>query len=213
MNCIDECRFCSILKGEKFFDIIDTPIMENKDYYLLSSVGAMVEGWSLVIPKKHEYSMKKHYSDYHFYEFINNCIAIIKKTYCVEKVIIFEHGANKFGSETACSTNHCHIHIVPISDSLLDDISASLTFQKTTFDNIDKLIAESEYLLYADVTEKAELCDCYVHILEKPISQFFRRIIANKLGCPDKYNYKENNNIEISNATFKALQKEIEYGK
>ena len=51
MNCSDKCRFCSILKGEKTFDTIDSPIIENDNYYLLSSVGAMVEGWSLVIPK------------------------------------------------------------------------------------------------------------------------------------------------------------------
>ena len=56
-----------------------------------------------------------------FYEFINECIDVIKKTYSVDKVIVFEHGANKFGSMTACGTNHSHIHIVPLNDSLLNN--------------------------------------------------------------------------------------------
>jgi len=213
MKCVDKCRFCSILKGEKKFDIIDTPIIEDENYFLLSSVGAMIEGWSIIIPKKHEYSMKKHYSDLRFYDFANKCVNIIKKAYCVNKVIVFEHGANKFGSLTACGTNHCHIHIVPMPDSLLNDITDNLSFKKITFNKVDKLVEDSEYLLYADVIEQINTSDCYVHILKEPISQFFRRIIATKLGCPDKYNYKENTNIDISNATFKTLHKEIENGK
>ena len=82
MNCKDTCRFCSILKGEKYFDIIDTPIIENDDYYLLSSVGAMVEGWSLIVPKEHQYSMKEHYSNSKFYDFANRCISIISIILC-----------------------------------------------------------------------------------------------------------------------------------
>ena len=212
MNCKDTCRFCSILKGEKYFDIIDTPIIENDDYYLLSSVGAMVEGWSLIVPKEHQYSMKEHYSNSKFYDFANRCISVIEKAYCIDRVIIFEHGANKFGSMTACGTNHCHIHIVPFSDSLQNDINDYFPFKKTTFDKVSAIAKDSEYLLYADVLEKIDKSDCYIHVLQEPISQFFRRIIAAKLGCPNQYNYKENKNLEISNATYKTLQKEIENG-
>lgn len=213
MKCTDKCRFCSILEGEKVFDVIDTPILEDEGFYLMSSVGAMIEGWSLVIPKKHEYSMKGYYSDLKFYEFINNCIAIVKRAYHVDKVIVFEHGANKFGSKTACGTNHCHIHIVPMLDSILDDITSCLSFQKISFNEVGEFVADSEYLLYADVIDEIEMSDCYIHILKEPVSQFFRRVIATKLGCPNKYNYRENNNMEISKATFITLQKEVENGK
>ncbi len=213
MKCSQTCRFCSIQHGEKTFEIIDTPIMENENYYLLSSVGAMIEGWTLVIPKTHEYSMKSHYSSLKFYEFINNAINIIKKAYGVNKVIVFEHGANKFGSITACGTNHCHIHIVPMEESLLNEINKDYSWEKLKFNLVKDYVKNSEYLLYSEIESSLELSECYVHLLEEPISQFFRRIIANKLGCPDKYNYKENNNIEISNATVKTLHKEIEDGK
>ena len=212
MICTDICRFCSILNGKKVFDTIDTPIIENEDYYLLSSIGAMVEGWSLVIPKKHEYSMKMHYLNPKFYDFTNKCIAVIKKTYHIDKVVVFEHGANKFGSQTACGTNHCHLHIVPMSDSLLNEITNSLPFQKITFDKVGELVMDSEYLLYADVADTVNTSDCYIHILREPISQFFRRIIATKLGCPDNYNYRDNENWDISNMTFIKLQKEFRNG-
>ncbi len=212
MQCTDNCRFCSIQKGEKVFDIIDAPILENENYYLLSSVGALVEGWCLVIPKEHQYSMKDHYLKKEFYAFINECIDVIKRTYSVEKVIVFEHGANKFGSMTACGTNHCHIHIVPLKESLIKDIKDELAFEILTFGQLSTYVKESEYLLYADTTHLSENTQCYTHILKEPTSQFFRRVIAKKIGCPDRYNYKEYNNIDISNATFKTLQKGIKNG-
>lgn len=210
MKYTDECRFCSIKNGNRIFELIDAPIIENENYYLLSSIGALVEGWTLVIPKKHECSMKKHYTNSNFYSFINNCIRIIKKAYGVNKVIVFEHGANKFGSMTACGTNHSHIHIVPLNDSLLNDFSAALSVAKVKFDQVEDCVKDSEYLLYAEVADKFETSECYLHLLREPISQFFRRIIADKLGCPEKYNYREYNNIEVSAATVKTLQKEIE---
>lgn len=213
MECSDKCRFCSVQHGDKKYKITDTPIMENESYYLLSSIGALIEGWTLVIPKTHEYSMKKHYSDSKFYEFVNQCVNIIKKAYGVDKVIVFEHGANQFGSLTACGTNHCHIHIVPLKESLLKDIDKIFDWEKLPFNQVENYVKNSEYLLYADVEGDLESSECYVHLLKEPVSQFFRRIIADKLGCPDKYNYKENENIDISNSTVKTLQKEIGNGK
>ncbi len=213
MKCSNECRFCSIQKGKKTFETVDTPIIENENYYLMSSIGALIEGWTMVIPKEHSYSMKNHYSNFGFYSFINECIDIIKKAYSVNKVVVFEHGANKFGSMTACGTNHSHIHIVPIKESLLSDITESLEFTKIRFDQLEDYVQDSEYLLYADIEGNFETSDCYVHMLKEPISQFFRRIIANKLGCPEKYNYKEYDNIVLSRATVITLQKELENGE
>lgn len=213
MKCTNECRFCSIQKGNKNFEVIDTPIIENDYYYLLSSIGALVEGWTLVIPKEHDYSMKKHYTNLHFYSFIDNCIRVIKKAYGVNKVIVFEHGANRFGSMTACGTNHSHIHIIPLNDSLLNEFSETVSVARMNFNQVENYVKDSEYLLYADIEDKFETSECYIHLLKEPVSQFFRQIIARKLGCPEKYNYREHNNIEMSCATVVTLQKEIENEK
>lgn len=213
MKCTKECRFCSIQKGKKVFEIVDNPIIENDNYYLMSSIGALIEGWTMVIPKEHGYSMKQYYLDLDFYRFINDSISKIKKAYGINKVIVFEHGANKFGSLTACGTNHSHIHIVPINESLLDDVTEAMSFTRIKFDQVQDYVGDSEYLLYADVEDELEKSDCYIHLLKEPISQFFRRIIANKLGCPEKYNYREFDNIEISRATVTTLQKEFENEK
>ncbi len=206
-NCND-CRFCSIQKGIKTFDTIDTPIMETDKFFLLSSIGSLVEGWTMVIPKNHCYSMKEFYTQPEFQQFVNDSVSKLSNIYKDKKIIAFEHGANKFGSLTACGTNHAHIHLVPIDSSLLDDIQKHLSFDKISIDEISNHISDNEYLLYIDIEKTLNSSPAHIHILEKPISQFFRKIIAEKLGNPEKYNYKEYLNKEISEATIKAFKSE-----
>ena len=136
MKC-NNCRFCSILAGAKKYDIVDTPILENNNYYLLSSIGAMVEGWSLVIPKEHSFSMRDYYSTDEFFEFTNKCIELIKSVYKTDEIMIFEHGANKEGSLTACGTEHSHLHLVPLKKSLLNIITKELYFEKIEIINVN----------------------------------------------------------------------------
>ena len=212
IQCSNECRFCSILRGNKHFGDIDTPIYENDSFFLLSSVGALVEGWTLAIPKKHVYSMKNYYSDKTFLAFLNKSLCRIKNVYKTKKIVVFEHGANKFGSLTACGTNHAHLHIVPLDNSLLDDIKPLLKFKEIKVEEINNYVGDNEYLLYADIESEFDNSSCYIHILKEPISQFFRKVIAEKLGIPEKYNYRENMNLDISEATFRMLKKRCDNG-
>ena len=49
---MDACRFCSIANGGEFLKKPEnTKIAENKAYFAISSVGALVEGWTLLSPK------------------------------------------------------------------------------------------------------------------------------------------------------------------
>ena len=212
IQCSNECRFCSILNGNKKFGEIDTPIYEDDNYFLLSSVGALVEGWTLVIPKKHGYSMKKYYSNKTFIDFLNKSIYRIKNAYKTKKIVVFEHGANKYGSLTACGTNHAHLHIVPLDESILDDIKLLLEFKEIKVEHISDCVGDNEYLLYADIENEFDDSSCYIHILKKPESQFFRKVIANKLGIPEKYNYRENMNLDISKSTLIMLKKRCDNG-
>ena len=50
--------------------------VETNDYFAISSVGALVEGWTLIVPKKHCCSMKALYSEKQFAEFTSNVIEV-----------------------------------------------------------------------------------------------------------------------------------------
>lgn len=210
MNCTNECRFCSIVKGERNLGIVDTPIIENDNYMLLSSVGAMIEGWTLIIPKEHGYSMRGYYNSESFQTFFKRSLNLINEAYRDKNVFVFEHGANTFGSLTSCGTNHSHLHIIPSEFYVLNEIQEILDFKKIKLSELENYVKDSEYLMYSEINNenKDNDIECYVHLLDKPISQFFRKIIANKLGIPEKYDYKTNMNLDIAERTCKMLTKE-----
>ena len=68
---MNDCRFCGIANSfKKVQKPENAKIVESEKYFAISSVGALVEGWTLIVPKKHCCSMKKLYSEKEFSEFI-----------------------------------------------------------------------------------------------------------------------------------------------
>ena len=63
--CSEKCRFCDILEGNRKMGIIDNPILENDKFFLRwQCIGGFIDGWSLVIPKEHTYSMRKFFNGF-----------------------------------------------------------------------------------------------------------------------------------------------------
>lgn len=200
------CRFCDI-SNNKVDGIENRPIIKNDDYYAIPSIGALVEGWILIVPRKHSCSMKDLYADDNFRMFVNQVLSKVW-TFYDSKVIAFEHGPNKMSSKTSCGTDHAHLHIVPYENSLIEDIhSSGLTWVKCRSSQISTYAKENEYLFYSELDKNGYWSDPvgYLHILEKPISQFFRKIIANQLNCIDKYDYKVYKNIDSAISTQRLL--------
>lgn len=209
MKCTNECRFCSIMKGEYKLGNVDRPIFQNDKFMAISTVGALINGWVLIIPKNHCYSMREYYSNPCFIDFVNNVIKILSKKYNKE-ILAFEHGANKFGSLTACGTNHAHLHLVPFYKSILAESNEELSFRNVNFDKIKDHVDNNEYLLYSDIyNNDITQSEFYIHDLKTPMSQFFRKVIANQLCIPEKFNYKENLNLNIAEQTYNELFEEV----
>ena len=199
------CRFCDISNGISK-NTADTIFAHNEKYFAISSVGALVEGWSLIVPRQHCCSMKNIYADKSFIEFSNTIAKALKD--CYGPIIAFEHGPNREGSETSCGTDHAHIHLVPYHSiaSLLDN--TGLSWQACYSNEVNDIVRNNEYLFYVEINETLEKSVGRVHILEKPISQFFRRIIADDLEIAKKYNYKVNPDTEL---TFRTIEGMVSY--
>lgn len=144
---MDACRFCSIANGGEFLKKPEnTKIAENKAYFAISSVGALVEGWTLIVPKEHCCSMKALYSEKLFSEFSSKVLKALTTRY--GPVVAFEHGPNREGSATSCGTNHAHIHFVPYH-SLTDNLNnTGLEWLMCTASQVDNLVGNNEYLFY-----------------------------------------------------------------
>ena len=181
---MDACRFCSIANGGEFLKKPEnTKIAENKAYFAISSVGALVEGWTLIVPKEHCCSMKALYS--------RNCFRIFQQSSqsinnSLWPVVAFEHDQIVKGSATSCGTNHAHIHFVPYH-SLTDNLNnTGLEWLMCTASQVDNLVGNNEYLFYCEPGNDWIDPAGRVHILKEPISQFFRKIIAEDQGNVEK---------------------------
>lgn len=207
-DCKKPCRFCDIIQGKKIFDLADEPINCNDEFFLLPTIGPMVEGWSLIIPKEHSYSMRKYFNTESFKDYVNQVIHALKEKYQMQ-IIVFEHGATNYGSLTACGTNHAHLHILPFQDSLLDLMKADREWQQCSIVDIDNIVGNNEYLLYSELKNNIMDSTFFVSIVTDPESQYFRKLISQKLESPESYDYKTNLNIELANKTHKILKNEV----
>lgn len=186
--------------------MIDNPIARNESFMALVSKGAIVEGWVLVIPKTHMYSLRKLYCDDEFASFANTILKKIKEIY-KKDCIIFEHGASHCDSIVSCGTNHAHLHIVPYNKTLLDEMrKTDLEWRKCHINEIEEIVDEKEYWFYAENVSDIRTASGYIHIIKKPESQFFRKLIAKKEGCSWKFDYKEYAFNQNEQSTYEALK-------
>ena len=200
------CRFCDIIHGEINGEE-NQPIWENSDYFALASIGALVEGWVLIIPKKHVVSMKDLYNAKDFVDFTNNTLNAMRLKY-PGPYISFEHGPNKCGSKTSCGTNHAHLHLVPYRNSLYKDMfNAGLTWENCNASQVFTYARSEEYLFYSEISTNSKWEDHtgYIHILEQPVSQYFRKLIACQINRTDEYDYKKYARIDVAIETNRTL--------
>ncbi len=204
--CVD-CRFCGISKGYYTYLGIDEPIYSNQDFFIIASIGALVEGWSLIVPKEHQFSMKNCYNSDLFNKAFDTVLQKLRIEYG-NNIIAFEHGANSNKSVTACGTSHAHLHLVPYPISLTSQLMAkNLNWISCRPSEIASYVNNSEYLYYSDISNDKNWLDTVgvLHKLEKPTSQFFRRIIALQCGMKSYANYKQHPFLDIALKTRNIL--------
>ena len=206
MKRLSVCRFCGIVDGNYQYDGIDQPFSSNDEFIAIASIGALIEGWSLIVPKEHQLSMRSVYKKGEFVNFIEKVIPMLNM--CYGPLIAFEHGSNKEGSITACGTDHAHLHLVPFANSLLPELrDSNLHWVQCHASEIHDRVRNMEYLFYSELGSENVWNDPlgYLHILERPISQYFRHLIAAKLNRVDVSDYRRFPHLETARQTHRAL--------
>lgn len=200
-----KCRFCGYLSGERSKKIIDSPWLQSKDYGALVSIGTLVPGWTLVCPKQHCLNMSTHYQNSEFWSFANEVEQILSKQY--GPVAVFEHGAFSENSATSCGTGHAHMHFVPLNFALFLaalEFDGGKTWIASSASDVERLSAGKEYLFVADSFKDSQKTG-HLCILNNSTSQFFRKVIADRLGIPELFDYKVNQMLEIAESSVTEL--------
>ena len=184
---MDKCVFCC---GSHVANEYDEPFYARYGYKALSSVGAINEGWVLIIPDEHCASSKKYFSVSSYLDFVKTVKIGVQEEY--GECVVFEHGPKSAGSLTGCGVDHAHLHIVPVNFYDFEEAvgKAGKEWKKIRLDDVEAYVRENEYLMYSN-SEDWDSGLVNIHILPESESQFFRKVVALISGASEFYDYKK----------------------
>lgn len=181
VNKMKECEFCYLNKAE----IANTIIDETQNFYIKPSLGALVEGYLLIISKKHIHSMLElnENEKREYFKIIEKYRHLFLKKYN-SFPIIFEHGTSKKEETSASSIIHAHTHIVNHNYKNERTILENLNLKEIT--NFCSEKNDKSYIFYMN-----SIGSHYITYDFKPISQMMRIFIAKDLKVEDKYDWRK----------------------
>jgi ATP adenylyltransferase len=186
----------------------DTPLYESESFVALPTVGALLEGWLLVVPKSPLLAFAN-LPDERIGElesFLGEVTAEVARHY--GSVAVFEHGAPSARSPIGCGVDYAHLHLVPTDCDLLEGaqkIEPSVRWSRIkSLRRLREIAASGEgYWLLQQQYGCGDICVGRSE-LSQP-SQLFRRILAAHIGVPDKYDWKRHCGEEVIAATLSKL--------
>ena len=198
------CKFCRLAAGERPLGVVDQPFMESENFLAIPSLGSFIEGWTLIIPRRHVLSLSKFYSDEEFLDFSKSVAERVESLF--GKIIFFEHGPSEHNSLTGCGIDHAHLHLVPLDGSLAEVMRRDLEIAWTPSDGkeLAERTASQDYLFYSESGPRAAFSGL-VGRARQPVSQYFRRKLAEVTQQPEDFDYKLTPLIEQSVKSGHAL--------
>jgi ATP adenylyltransferase len=170
----------------------DEVLFDSPNFAVVPTVGAIVEGWLLIVTKQHALCMgaidSRHYSEL-------NSIKEFATKLIIEQygsAVVFEHGPAKCGQTTGCGTDHAHLHIVPVEQSLIDGIP-NVTLETFEWERVHGIEVTKQYFtssipyLYVE----QPLGEPKISSASQAPSQLFRKVIANQNCCSTKSNWRD----------------------
>src|SRR5690349_693609 len=201
------CCLCYNLGPQGSTKLWDKPLVESTNFVAIPSLGALVPGWVMVVPKEHYLSIGA-LTDSMVGEMAGLKDALVSRlTQSYGELCAFEHGPGAAKRDVGCGVDHAHLHIVPVQFDLAE--------------------AAKSFLPPDLVWKDAHMSDCrrafaagldYLY-LEQPLgtgriavgghfgSQVFRRAIATRLGSPHEYNWREYPQTDNILSTVETLLK------
>ena len=165
----------------------DNAIFETKNFVVMPSLGSLVAGWLLVVPKTplgRIVDLNRELRQ-EFEVLVNQSIDKVEREF--GRAFLFEHGG-KNRSKISCGVDQAHLHIVPLEFNLL-----RLAEQTTQ----EPRVIKDEFVLPYDICGLNE----YWYVSDKkrtlaitatePKSQWFRKLIAHEIGQGQKWDYRE----------------------
>lgn len=203
---MDNCILCADLTAQTGRKPWNECLLETDHFVVLPSLGALVEGWLLIVPKEHCISMgalpvewRQEADD--LTEQVRN---LLHEQYNLP-ILMFEHGPSAIQHGTGCGVDHAHLHAVPLDCDILSFLEpfvpSSLEWLPADWEERSQAYRTGQDYLYF----KQEGSVGQVAVLADFGSQVFRKAIASYLGVLNEFNWRENPQLAIVNRTIEVF--------
>jgi ATP adenylyltransferase len=199
------CCLCSNLAHAAARQLWDNPVFESQSFVAIPSLGALIEGWLLLVPKDHFISLGA-LPDQLVTEMEDmkaKVSAYVGSEY--GKVCVFEHGPASASREVGCSVDHAHLHIVPLG---FDIATAARPFMphdavwsRASWSKCQEAYRAGKDYLYFE----QPLGSGWISTHRNFGSQIFRKAIAAQIGRPDEFNWREHLQLDTVAKTIDVL--------
>ena len=196
-----ECCLCSQIAGDESNDLIARMLpgepyvrrvmLESASFVAIPSLGPLASGHTLLCPKVHVRSFAQLEPSLHNeYLVVKEKLRQALSDQYASGVHLFEHGMAATGDRILCSTDHAHMHFVPMPDACDVDGIAQLPWTEFegSLSELTLLSQGREYLLYEPLDGICRLLISVEHSFE---SQYMRKLLARALGSAENWNWRD----------------------
>lgn len=192
---MDTCRFCVRFRSfvsNQSVDPWDKILFESKNFAVFPSLGALIEGWLLLVPKHHVLCLGALTRELHVeLDRLRNEVSFtLGASYGAVK--FFEHGPARPNQLVGCGVDHAHLHMVPTQISLME--GAKAVFPEPLKWEPASNLQETASLYQAGLpylyVEEAP-GNGYVTTHPRLPSQMFRKVIAGGIGRSEQYDWRQ----------------------
>jgi ATP adenylyltransferase len=201
------CRFCGYVDAGPGDLEQWTIVAETEDLVAVPSVGALIPGWLLVVPKRHVLSFGV--LDARIRGRLSSQAEMIAEQWQVSAgpLTWFEHGPAEDRGTAGCGIDHAHLHLVPaVGLDLL--AGARELFPWLAFEEVSGLAAAalpvSRGLSYLYL--RTDNGRSWLAASRDVPSQAFRRVIAHQQGRADEYDWKAFPRYDSLDATLELAR-------
>ncbi|WP_380787122.1 hypothetical protein [Sphingomonas sp. R86521] len=191
-------RFDTILRDPRgAADPWDRALDESSSFVAFPSLGSLVAGWVLIVPRRPMLNLSGLTSAE--WDELDQFQANVAERLLAfgTNLFLFEHGNRIPGGALGCGVDQAHLHLVPLPFDLLqaaldladDDIDWTAHSGASSFRTA--VATDAEYVSIMNPASGAAI----VGNVRQPKSQWVRRIIAQRLGCDETWNYRQHPNV------------------
>jgi len=196
--------------AKNFFENKDynTPVLETNNFVVIPSLGSLVDGWLLIVPKAYYLNFSQLSTNLleEVHDIVSHLTTRFLPLFESERFVLFEHGPADLFSTAGCGVDYAHLHWVPCDFDLRKGASdlLGLDFTWNEIASIDelnaKVLSQQDYLYLQD-QEGRHFITCQSTVP----SQTFRQVIAHYLHQPERYDWKQYSGVEHINSVYEKL--------